>query len=266
MKMQVAGATVHYVDVGPRSNPTVVLIHAFPFSSEMWKYQIRALRERYRTVAFDLRGQGKSLAGNGLFTIEFLIDDLIALLDKLNIERAILCGLSMGGYVALRTIERHNDRVSGLILCDTKSEADTNDGKLARTKAIKEINKHGVKPFAASFLENAFSPSSLANEKLVREATRIICRNKPLGLCGMLLALAARTDTTLALSQIDVPTLILVGEHDRITPPHYSKSMRLSIGDSELSILPNAGHISNLENPAEFNLHLLQFLDTKSDH
>jgi pimeloyl-ACP methyl ester carboxylesterase len=113
--------------------------------SEMWQSQIQMLNESYRVVAYDLRGQGRSDTGDGQFTIEFLVDDLIALLDILKLKSAVLCGLSMGGYVALRASERYPDRVSGLILCDTKSEADTNESKLARTESIKAVKKDGVR-------------------------------------------------------------------------------------------------------------------------
>lgn len=257
------GSKLYYVDVGPPSRPTVVLIHGFPFSSEMWGSQIEALKRSYRLIAFDLRGQGRSAAGDGQFPLEFLVDDLVALLDKLRVERAIFCGLSMGGYVSLRAIERNTDRVSGLILCDTKSEADTNEGKLARAATIKAINKDGVKNFARRFLKDAFSSASLSDSRLVSAATKIISKNKPLGLRGTLLALAGRTDTTSFLPKIKVPTLILVGEADRITPPDFSQRMHSSIQDSELHLVANAGHLSNMENSKDFNAYLLNFLDGK---
>jgi len=226
----------------------------------MWKEQISALKSACRVVAFDLRGQGKSGAGDGQFTLEALVEDLIAILDQLSIDRAILCGLSMGGYIALRATERHPDRVSGLVLCDTKSEADTNEGKLARAAAIMSIKREGVNAFATRFLKDALSPRRLSDERLVSEASRIMKKNKPLGLCGTLLALAGRTDTTSFLPQIKVPTLIMVGEEDRITPPDHSRRMHSLIPDSELHLIANAGHFSNLENPTQFNERLLSFL------
>jgi pimeloyl-ACP methyl ester carboxylesterase len=239
------------------------MIHGFPFSSEMWKSQIQALKSSYRVIAFDLRGQGRSSAGDGQFTLEFLVDDLIALLDELRVGKAVLCGLSMGGYVALRAIERNTDRVSGLILCDTRSEADTNEGKLARAAAIKAINKDGAKAFARRFLKDAFSSTRLWDTTLVGAATKIISKNKPSGLRGTLLALAGRTDTTSFLPKIKVPTLILVGEADKITPPDVSQRMHSSIRNSELHLVANAGHLSNMENSTDFNAYLLNFLDRK---
>jgi pimeloyl-ACP methyl ester carboxylesterase len=263
LRITVNGSKLYYVDLGSPSRPTIVLIHGFPLSSEMWGSQVQALKSRYRVIAFDLRGQGRSSAGDGQFTLEFLVDDLVAILDKLRVESAILCGLSMGGYVSLRAIERNTDRVSGLILCDTRSEADTNEGKLTRAATIRAINKDGVNAFARRFLKDAFSPRSLSDTRLVNTATKIISKNKPLGLRGTLLALAARTDTTSFLPKIKVPTLILVGEADKITPPDFSQRMHSSIQNSELHLVANAGHLSNMENLTDFNAYLLNFLDRK---
>jgi pimeloyl-ACP methyl ester carboxylesterase len=226
----------------------------------MWQSQIQALKQGYRVVAYDLRGQGRTETGDGQFTVEFLVDDLIALLDALKINCAVLCGLSMGGYVALRTAERHRDRVDGLVLCDTKSEADTNEGKLARAGSIKAIKEDGVREFAKSFLCGALSPSGLSNRNLVSVAMKIISRNQPLGLCGTLLALACRTDTSGFLPTIKVPTLIVVGEADKITPVECSSRMHSAIQGSELQLIHDAGHFSNMENSIQFNEKLADFL------
>ena len=263
MQVYVNGSRLYYTDNCSFSKPAIVLIHAFPFSSRMWEGQIRALKGNYRVIAFDLRGQGRSDVGDGQFTLDFLVDDLISLLNHLHIDRAVLCGLSMGGYVSLRAVERYTDRVLGLILCDTKSEADSNEGKLGRTAAIRTIKRDGVKSFAKTFLTNAFSPTRLADQDLVNAALKIISRNRPLGLCGMLLALAGRTDTSSFLPRIRVPTLILVGEEDKITPPNLSRRMHVAIQGSELRTIPRAGHLSSMENQKQFNWYLLNFLKQK---
>jgi pimeloyl-ACP methyl ester carboxylesterase len=254
------GTMLYYIDVGQPSGPPIVLIHGFPLSHEMWSSQIEALKNVYRVVAFDLRGQGRSEGGDGQFTLEFLVDDLIALLDHLKINRAVLCGLSMGGYVSLRAVERNTQRVSGLVLCDTKSEADPNETKLARGASIRAIKRDGVEAYAESFLKGTLSPTSLKDRHVVETMAKIIRQNQALGLCGTLLALAGRTDTTSFLSKIEVPTLILVGEQDTLTPPEHSRRMQSLIQNSELHIIPKAGHMTNLENPTIFNAHLLSFL------
>ena len=254
------GTKIYHIDVGQPSGPPVVLVHGFPLSHEMWTSQIEALKNTYRVVAFDLRGQGRSEVGDGQFTLEFLVDDLIALLDYLKIDRAVLCGLSMGGYVSLRAVERNTQRVRGLVLCDTKSEADPNETKLARSVSIRAIKRDGVDAYAESFLKGALSPTSLKDRHVVETTAKIIRQNQALGLCGTLLALAGRTDTTSFLSKIAIPTLILVGEQDTLTPPEHSRRMQSLIQNSELHIIPKAGHFTNLENPTIFNAHLLSFL------
>jgi len=261
MKAVVNGGEIFYVDVGVSKATPIVLIHGFPFSHEMWDPQIEALQKRFRVIAYDLRGHGKSGVGDGQYTLEFFVDDLLALLDHLKIEKAVLCGLSMGGYIALRTVERNPGRVRGLILVDTQAKADCNEAKLKRAAAIKSVKANGVKAYAEGFVKSVFAPQTFANNKAaVEKIRRIIQSNSSLGICGALLALASRTETTEALSGIKVPTLILVGEHDALTPPSASQEMRNKIPNSEIHVIPNAAHMSNLENSKEFNKQLLDFL------
>ncbi len=261
MKATVNGVEVDFVDVGVPNTLPVVLIHGFPFSHEMWAPQIEVLQKRFRVIAYDLRGHGRSGVGDGQYTLEFFVDDLLALLDHLKIVRAVLCGLSMGGYIALRTVERNPDRVRGLILADTQAKADSNEAKLKRAAAIKSVKANGVKAYAEGFLKSVFAPQTFTNNKAAVEKIRkIIEANSPLGICGALLALASRTETTEALYSIKVPTLILVGEHDALTPPSASQEIHNKIPNSEIHVIPNAAHMSNLENSEEFNKHILDFL------
>jgi len=261
MKAVVNGGEIFYVDVGVSKATPIVLIHGFPFSHEMWDPQIEALQKRFRVIAYDLRGHGKSGVGDGQYTLEFFVDDLLALLDHLKIETAVLCGLSMGGYIALRTVERNPGRVRGLILADTQAKADSNEAKLKRAAAIKSVKANGVKAYAEGFVKSVFAPQTFANNKaVVEKIRRVIQSNSSLGICGALLALASRTETTEALSGIKVPTLILVGKHDALTPPSASQEMRNKIPNSEIHVIPHAAHMSNLENSKEFNKQLLDFL------
>ncbi|MGI0028756.1 MAG: alpha/beta fold hydrolase [Nitrososphaera sp.] len=243
----------------------IVLIHGFPFNSEMWKGQTQMLQDNkkhLRIITYDLRGHGKSDVGDGQYTIELFVDDFIALLDYLKLTKAILCGFSMGGYIALRAIERNPDRFSALVLCDTMSAADSTEAKLRRANTIKQIKREGVERFAEGFLKAVFAPQTFdAKPDIIDEIKRTILSNSPLGICGALLAMAGRTDTTEGLSKINVPTLILVGEHDAVTPPSAAKSMHERIPNSKLYLIDNAGHMSNLENPSVFNEHLTRFLE-----
>ncbi len=239
----------------------LVFIHGFPFSSRQWDPQWDALKGQYRLIRFDQRGHGQTPPGDGQFPLEFLVDDLFSLLDHLNVPKAILCGLSMGGYVALRAVERNPKRVSALILADTRSDADLNQTKIARSETIKNIKKYGVSEFCESFLKTCFAPETFQNNpERIDAIRRIILGNSTLGICGTLMALAGRTDTTSALGSIRVPSLILVGEKDAITPPEISQKLNMVIAGSKLVTIPLAGHLSNIENPDVFTQSLDQFM------
>ena len=214
-----------------------------------------------RIITYDLRGHGQSDVSDGQYTIELFVDDLIALLDYLKITKTILCGFSMGGYVALRAIERNPDRFNALVLCDTMSAADSNEAKTRRANSIKLVKNEGVAQFAEGFLKAVLAPQTFgSNPDIVNEIRRTVLSNPQLGICGALLAMAGRTDTTDSLSKINIPTLIFVGEHDAVTPPNEARNMDERIPNSKLHVLANAAHMSTLENPTAFNEHLVEFL------
>jgi 3-oxoadipate enol-lactonase len=261
MKAFVNGITLHYVDQGKENGLPLLFLHGFPFSHQMWMGQLAAMDSFYRCIAYDLRGHGMSDVGDGQFSIETHVDDLIALLDMLKIERTVIVGLSMGGYVTLRALERNPERFLAACLCDTRSEADSNEGKLRRFAGAKMVKIEGSKVFGEGFVKAVFAPESLT--LLPAEVTmvqQIIERIPPLGIAGTLLALASRLDMTESLAKIAVPTLILVGEKDALTPPEASRAMHAKIRGSELHLISRAAHMSNLENPAEFNDRLGTFL------
>lgn len=261
VKVLVNGTELYYEVTGDAKSRPIVLIHGFPFSHEMWQSQVELLRNDFRVVSYDVRGHGSSAVGDGQYMLEFFVDDLIALLDHLKIDKTIVCGLSMGGYVALRSVERNPERFSAMILCDTSSEADTNEAKLRRAASIMAVKREGVKAFAETLLKTVFAPESLQRKvDAVQMIRRLIESNSSTGICGTLLALASRTETTSSLPQMNLPTLILVGEVDKLTPPSISEMMQRKLPSSELYIIPSAAHLSNLENPAEFNKRLRDFL------
>jgi 3-oxoadipate enol-lactonase len=261
MKVVINGIDLYFTDSGTPSRKTIVFIHGFPFSHETWDRQVDLLEMDYRVIAYDLRGHGNSGIGDGQYALEFFVDDLIGLLDHLKIGRAVLCGLSIGGYIALRAVERSPERVEGLILCDTQSEADSNEARLRRAATIRAVKTNGVNAYAEELVEALFAPQSItAKDEVVKKIIETIQSNSSLGICGTLLALAGRTDTTASIPSVKVPTLILVGEHDKVTPPLASQKMHDKIPNSEFHIIPNAAHMSNLENPDEFDKYLLDFL------
>jgi pimeloyl-ACP methyl ester carboxylesterase len=264
MKATINNCLTRYIDIGISTAPPVIFIHGFPFSHRMWAFpggQTEALASTNRVIAYDLRGHGESEVGTGHYSIEFFVDDLIGLMNHLSIDKAVLCGLSMGGYIALRAVERHGERVSGLVLCDTRSEPDPNEGKVKRAQAIRDLQENGVRQYAENYVKNVFAPESLQSKpEAVKMIQSIIERTAPLSISGTLMALAARTDTTPSLPFIKVPTLILVGEKDVLTPPAASKAMQEKIPNAQMAVIPNAAHMSNMENPSEFNKHLTAFV------
>jgi len=251
---------LRHFDSGAGDKPALIFIHGFPFNQTMWKDQVELSEPRFRVITYDQRGHGQSGLGNGRYMFEFFVDDLLGLMDRLKIDKAVLCGLSMGGYVALRMAERHPEKILGLVLCDTKSEADPDAGKLKRASDLRLIQEQGLEAFADKFSKAVLAPSHVKNIALYDRVRGMILGNPTEGVQATLIALATRTDTTASLNRIQVPTLILVGEEDVVTPPASAAAMHDRIPNSQMALIPQAGHMSNLENPAVFNSHLLAFL------
>lgn len=263
MKLDVPGGSIDYETAGPRNGVPVVLVHGFPFSRAMWAPQVAALKADHYVVTYDVRGHGASEPGDGQYTVELFVDDFIALIDRLHLKTVVGAGLSMGGYILLRAIERHPERFRGIVLCDTRSEADGNDGKVRRARQAADIRKDGLAGFTEGFLRGVFAPSTFDEKPEAVESIRaVINATDPKTIAGTLIALAGRTDSSPSLFRIAVPSLILVGREDALTPPSASQAMKDKIPGAELRVIPRAGHLSNLENPEEFNRHLGDFLRT----
>ena len=261
MRLTVNGIGIEYTTDGPRTGLPVVFIHGFPFSKEMWEPQVNAFKKSFYVTTYDVRGHGASDTGDGQYTLELFVDDLIDVLNHLKLSRVVVVGLSMGGYIALRAIERNPERFRALVLCDTKSEADNNEGKIRRATQVKAVKMFGTKQFAENFIHTVFYEKTFRRKPEAVDLIRtIIEKSNPTAVSGTLIALAARTDTTSALYNIKVPTLIMVGQHDGLTPPSAANAMKSKIPDAEMFILPHSAHLSNLENPEEFNEVLLDFL------
>jgi 3-oxoadipate enol-lactonase len=258
--------SLYCLEEGDPSGLPVVFLHGFPFSHWIWRGQMKAVSGFCRAIAYDLAGHGQSDIGTGQYSIEGHVDDLIGVCDHLSLDRVVVVGLSMGGYVALRALERNPERFRGAVLCDTRSEADSMDAKLRRFAGVATVQADGSGVFADAFVKSIFAPSSFSRRKEeIAAIHQIISRTPPLSIAGTLLALAARTDTTPSLVNISVPVLILVGKEDAVTPPAAAEAMHERIRGSELQVIPNAGHLSNLENPSAFNHALVGFLRRIAD-
>ncbi|HEY6626364.1 MAG TPA: alpha/beta fold hydrolase [Ignavibacteriaceae bacterium] len=246
---------------GNNESKTILFVHGFPFDHSMWQTQVDEFSKDYKCVSYDIRGLGESPAGDGQFTLDSFVDDLEIILDELKLNRSILCGLSMGGYISLRALERIQEKFSAAILCDTRSEADNNEGKLKRAAGIKRINKEGLAPFAKDFITNCFGDDFKQNKK--EELRKIIKKSSqfnPVGVKGCLLAMLSRSDTTKNLGKINIRTLLICGEQDTLTPPTIMKEMFHKINNAEFIEIPKAGHMTPIENPQVVNKAIRDFL------
>jgi 3-oxoadipate enol-lactonase len=249
---------------GDPKNKSIIFIHGFPFDHLMWEKQVEFFKTEFYCVTYDIRGLGNSPAGDGQYTMESFVDDLENVINSFHLHKPILCGLSMGGYTALRAVERNQEKYKALILSDTKSSADNDDGKLGRAAGIKKINNGGVKKYVDDFIPNCFSKYSL--KKIEKEYRNIILRSEKsssTGLKGCLLAMAGRTDTTHFLEKIIIPTLVICGEDDKLIPPQSMKQLSNKIKNSEFKIVKEAGHLLPVENHEEFNRYLHDFFSYK---
>jgi len=249
-----------YDDMG--SGTPVVLLHGYPFNRSMWREQVEELITDYRIIAPDLRGHGETTATNGAATMEEMACDVAALLDSLGIERFVLGGLSMGGYVTLAFYRRFPLRVRALILADTRPQSDTADARLGREEQARKILKEGTQSIVDELLKKVLTSSTLAREpETVARVGDMITKTSPRGAAAALRGMADRPDQTEFLEGILVPTLILVGSEDRLTPPADAELMHHEIRGSRLEIIEGASHLSNMERPAEFNRALTSFLN-----
>ncbi len=254
--------TLSYNDVGEGNIP-IIFLHGYPFDKSTWKIQMDSLKSTYRVIAFDIRGFGKSTDEMTELSIDLFAEDLVSFMDKLNIKKSIVCGLSMGGYIALNAIIRFPERFKALILCDTQCISDTAEVKENRYTTIEQINNEGLELFIEKFVKSVFHPETIVNKtELVENLRKVVIANSKDIITSGLIALAERTGTCSSLETIQIPTLIICGENDKLTPVTQSQFMHELIKYSTLKIITGAGHVSNLEQPDEFNKHLLEFLNT----
>lgn len=260
LAINVNNFNLSYDDVGEGSLP-IIFLHGYPFDKTMWKGQLDFLKSSYRVIACDIRGFGKSTDEESTLSIDLFGNDLIQFMDNLNIDKAIVCGLSMGGYIALNVMERFPSHFEALILCDTQCIADTTEGKEKRYKIIEEIEADGVTDFNEGFIKNVFHKDSITNKtELVEQLRSVVFSNSKNIITKGFTALAEHSETCSTLSEIGIPTLIICGREDQVTPLAQSEFMNKHIKKSILHIIDNAGHVSNLEQPKEFNKYLSEFL------
>ena len=241
----------------------VVLLHGFPFNRTLWREQVAALRERFRVITVDLRGHGETTATHDApATMKEMAEDVAALLDELHLERVVLGGLSMGGYVVLAFYRLFPECVRALVLADTRPQADTDEARLGREETAARALSQGMQIIADAMLPKLLVPSTHAERPgIVARVRDMILNTDPQGAASALRGMAVREDQTELLRKIICPTLIIVGRLDAITPFADSAFMYREIRGAHMEVLEGAAHVSNLERPAEFNRALIDFLD-----
>lgn len=240
---------------------TIIFIHGFPFNKNTWQPQMEAMPDHVQAIAVDVRGHGRSTMGHGYFSMDVFAKDLLVFIKKLELEQVVLCGVSMGGYIALRAIEIAPNLISGLILSDTHAQADDNIAKQKRFDTIQAVLRHGKRVFSINFMENVLSERSRRDQPAVVELIKqCIRRNELRSICSTLLALASRTDTTESLGNINVPVLVVRGAEDGITSRQQADILTERIPNAAYVEIPHCGHLPNLEDPVYFNRELEGFL------
>lgn len=245
----------------------LLLIHGFPLNATLWSPQMDDLANYARVIAPDLRGHGNSDAVPGPYSVEMLADDCADLLDYLAVSTPfVVCGLSMGGYVALEMMRRYPESIAGLILTATRAAPDTAEGKANRDKVAADVRANGIEGLVNGMTPKLVSPKTAASDpELMEIVHEMMMRTSVEGTIGALMAMRDRPDSTPSLADIDVPTLIIHGEDDQIVPPAEAKAMADAIKNAKLIMLPDAGHLPNLEQPDEFNDAVIDFLQMVED-
>ena len=254
------GTELWYLDRG--AGVPLLLVHGFPLDHAMWAGQVDELPAHCRVIVPDLRGFGRSPADGEKVTMEHFADDLAAMLDGLGIaEPVVLCGLSMGGYIALQFWRNYRARLRGLVLCDTRAAADAPEAAAARLTLAERVLREGPAPLVEIMLPKLFGEATRRQRPdVVKGLRRVMMATDPRGIAAAARGMAERPDMTGMLDRIACPTLVIVGEHDAISPPAEMRGIAEAVPGAKFVEIPAAGHMSPLENPAAVNAALAEFL------
>lgn len=260
LQIMVNGLSVSYLDEGSSEVP-ILFVHGFPFEKSSWQYQIDGLKGRMRVLAYDLRGFGKSESSGDALSIDLFADDLVDFMDVLKIDTAIVCGMSMGGYIILNALQRYPDRFAAAVLSNTQCIADSEEARKKRTETIEDINNGGKEVFADAFLRKIFTEESLSSKHgIVQETKQMIMGTSNQSLTATLLALAQRKDTCSVLKEIVVPVLVLCGREDQTIDMARSLDIDSELTISTLHVIEGASHMAQMEQPEMFNRYIREFV------
>lgn len=247
------------VDVQGDGRP-ILLLHGFPLDRTMWRH-LAAQLTGWRRIAPDLRGLGLSDAPAGEYSIATYADDLAALLDLVEVERVVVCGLSMGGYVALELMRRHRERVRALILVSTRAAADSPDERRRRDEMIRAVEADGSGALVNLLLPKLLAPATRSTAPQLVEHLRTMIASSPSeGVVGALRALRDREDLSSLLGEIDVPTLVVAGREDKVAPGPQTRAMANAIPGAQYTVIPEAGHLAPMEQPVATVRVVTEFL------
>ncbi|MEO8447009.1 MAG: alpha/beta hydrolase [bacterium] len=240
--------------------PPLIFIHAYPLCSRMWDEQVGFFKEKYRVITYDLRGLGYS---NELedyqFTMEDHVNDLFEIISHIGTEKVNVCGLSIGGYILLRAVLRDESKFNSIILADTKSTSENYESLLSRSENVMKIKKD-KDTFLDDFLKKLLSEDGYTNEKLKTFVRLMMSWMDVKGLSSNMISIATRTDSFYLLKNITIPALVIAGRKDELTPVINSFHIKENIKNSVFKVIDNAGHLSNMEKPDEFNELINNFL------
>jgi pimeloyl-ACP methyl ester carboxylesterase len=259
MQVRGADAEIYYELLG--RGPDLVLLHPFPANHGIWMPVAEQLAARHRVLIPDLRGHGRSGAGEGPATMEKHAADVLRACDDAGIKRAVFAGESIGGYILFEFWRRFPDRVSALVLCNTRAQADTPEARAGRLRSAEEVEKRGVEPFVETMIPKLLGESTRRNRPdLADAARRMMMEMTPAGIAAALRGMAERPDSTETLSTINVPTLVVTGDEDVMTGAVDAEFMRRRIVGSEAKVIPHAGHYAVFEQAGDAARLLRQFL------
>ena len=257
-------ADVHLnVEVAGSGSP-IVFVHGFPLDGSMWRAQVEAFAETHTVIVPDLRGFGRSDVTTGTVSMARFADDLAEMLDELDVNNPVcLCGLSMGGYIAFEFERRHGQRLSSLVLCDTKSAADSPEAQQNRLATAERVTHEGAEFLADAMIARLYSQKTRLRRPDLIEATRSVIRQAPQGgVAAASRGMAARRDATEWLGRINLPTLVVVGAEDLLTPPDEVENFSRKIPNSRFVCLQDAGHMVPQERADAFNERLTTFFES----